>query len=1245
MKYLRNYYLSGIIPCFILLIWLSCGDPVQPEFNIPPSIENGKEVYTSGTLEYGASYLMYLDVNGTEPFNYQWYFNDIVLTGKTDDSLPFASLAFSDTGSYRCIVSNEFGKDTSLPSLIQIEIADSTAPVILAVHTPNTCVIGFAYYIYTEAVGSDTLKYQWYKNDAEIIGATKDTLPFSPLQYADNGYYRCMVRNDYGSDTCLPELIQVEITDSTPPEILAIITPDTMAVGLNYYFYAQAVGGDTLKYQWYKNSAEITGATRDTLPFSPLQYADNGYYKCIVTNDYGSDSSLPELIQLEIADSTPPEIQAIITADTLAVGLNYYIHVQAVGSDTLKYQWYKNGAAITTATRDTLPFSPFQSSDIGYYHCIVTNDFGYDSSKICTLSVVIKKPPIVSIIPDQTIKKGTAFTVINLDDHVNDSDNTNAEITWTVSPTTKITITISTDRKATITVDSVGWIGSETVTFTAKDPDGLSDTTSTVFAVTDNDPPIVSDIPDDSIAEGNNFTVINLDDYVNDSDNTDEQIIWTASPATNLTVSIVSRQATIAVIDSEWNESETVTFTATDPTGLSNSDNAVFKVSAVNDPPVISDISNESIAEGGSFTIINLDDHVEDADNNDNEMTWTTPTTTNITVTIDANRQATIKVINSEWNGSEEVLFTVKDPGNLNDTNYVTFTVSGEDDPPIVSDIPGESVAEGTNFTVINLDDYVNDSDNTDEQITWTASATTNLTVSIVDRQATITVVDTEWNESEIVTFTAKDPTNLSNSDNATFTVTAVNDPPVIDGQSTLTINEDGSQIIAMSDLTIIDPDNSTFTGPVLSSGPNYTFSGNTVTPTSNYNGTLSVPVTVGDGTNTSAPFSVSITVDPVNDAPIITGPSNLSTPEDTYLPITLATLSVTDIDNTYPTGFDLTIFGGSNYTVNGDGIDPQSNYAGALTVPVQVNDGTDNSNVHNISVNVTSVNDAPTISITSIVPSTKIISYGNKATINTNFSDVDNNLKELDYIIDGVVVLNTSITSQTSYSFDWYPPFGPHLCRAYNVTAIITDDDLATGTSDNPNPEQITVTGTLESDTLSAQMILDVNGSPALLSQYIQINNGRITDLDFGDADITIIPPEIDNLTEVRYFNFSSNHNIEVLPPEVFTLTKIYDFSITMNKITAIPSAIGNLVNIVSLYINENQLTSLPAEIGLLTKLDYLFAGGNDITTLPDEITNVHPSVCDFGYNKLSRAALSNNVETWLDSTDIDWESTQSIK
>jgi hypothetical protein len=172
---------------------------------------------------------------------------------------------------------------------------------------------------------------------------------------------------------------------------------------------------------------------------------------------------------------------------------------------------------------------------------------------------------VVGDIPDQTIDEGQTFATITLDDFVADAETPDAQIAWTASGNVQLGVSIVA-RVATITIPDENWSGAETITFTATDLDGGTASDPATFTVTaSNDPPVVGDIPDQTIDEGQTFTTISLDDYVDDVDNLDSEISWTYAGNTELT------------------------FTATDPESLFDQDATTFTVTAVNDPPFATD--------------------------------------------------------------------------------------------------------------------------------------------------------------------------------------------------------------------------------------------------------------------------------------------------------------------------------------------------------------------------------------------------------------------------------------------------------------------------------------------------------------------------------------------------------------------------------------------------------------------------------------------------------------------------------
>ncbi len=290
--------------------------------------------------------------------------------------------------------------------------------------------------------------------------------------------------------------------------------------------------------------------------------------------------------------------------------------------------------------------------------------------------------------------------------------------------------------------------------------------------------------------------------------------------------------------------------------------------------PVVDDIPAQAIEEGGSFSVINLDDYVSDADHSDDSLSWTYSGNTELTVSINTDRQATVTIPDENWNGSEIITFTATDPGGYSDSDTVKFTVNPVNDPPVVTDIPDQTVDEGQTFTTITLDDYVSDIDNPDSDISWSTTGETELTVNIdQNRVATIVIPDTNWNGQETITFKATDPGGLSDSDAAVFTVTAVNDAPVITSQADTTALEDELykyQVVAE------DVDEGAVLSYALLTAPAFLsinssglISG---TPGNGDVGVHDVSVQVQDQFNAADTQSYQLMVQDVNDAPYFTG-------------------------------------------------------------------------------------------------------------------------------------------------------------------------------------------------------------------------------------------------------------------------------------------------------------------------------------------------------------------------------------
>ena len=204
-----------------------------------------------------------------------------------------------------------------------------------------------------------------------------------------------------------------------------------------------------------------------------------------------------------------------------------------------------------------------------------------------------------------------------------------------------------------------------------------------------------------------------------------------------------------------------------------------------------------------------------------------------------------------------------------------------------------------------------------------------------------------------------------------------VNHAPVANGE-TLSGTEDTTSTYTAAQLLVNDTDADGNTLTIRSvtaiAGGSVTLNANgtiTFVPDANFHGNATFSYIATDGKpvdGDSLAATVTITVASVNDAPVTTGQS-VTTAEDTNVNITLSASDVDGDTLTY-TIVGSPAHGSLTGTAPNYVYTPDTNYNGSDTFTFKVNDGTVDSATVTVLINVTPVNDAPTIAAPVSLPS-----------------------------------------------------------------------------------------------------------------------------------------------------------------------------------------------------------------------------------------------------------------------------------
>ncbi|EGQ7769025.1 tandem-95 repeat protein [Vibrio parahaemolyticus] len=751
--------------------------------------------------------------------------------------------------------------------------------------------------------------------------------------------------------------------------------------------------------------------------------------------------------------------------------------------------------------------------------------------------------------------------------------------------------------------------GDAEITYTVTDGALADQATVKVTVKAVNDTPVVeSNIADQTLAEDFTPYTIDLNTAFSDVDNVDGELTFSVSGNSNIQVAIVNGIATITPT-ADWNGSETLTFTATDPSGESVSQPVNFtvapvadivadKATVVEDTPTIIKVLGNDTFEGN--------DKVVSLDTNNGPV--------NGTVSVNPDGSVTYTP-NDNYHGTDSFTYIVTS-GGVSESTTVSVDVTPVNDAPVAKD----DIATTQEDTAVTIDVLPNDSDVDGDKLSIESASVPKEqgTVEVVDGKLVFTPAENFNGDAEI-TYTVTDG-ELTDEAKVTVTVNPVNDAPTIKVDAVESITEDAvSTDTVVATLTVRDtdtPEDQLTVSLENNSNGYFVLVGNEVKLTQagvdSVNNdelnlkNLTISASVSDGVNPTASDSDSLVVNRVNDAPTIKVDAVESITEDAVNTDTVvATLTVRDTDTpedqltvsleNNSNGYFVLV--GNEVKLTQAGVDAVNNdelNLKDLTISASVSDGVNPTANDSDSLIVNRVNDAPTIKVDAVESITEDAVNTDTVVATLTVRDTDTSEDQLTVSLEnnsnGYFVLVGDEVKLTQAGVDAVNndelnlkdlTISASVSDGVNPTANDSDSLIVNRVNDAPTVENAIADQELSED--FATYTIDLNDafkdSDSALNFSVSGNSNVLVSIE-NNGIATISPTADWNGSETLTFTATDPNGESVSQTVDFTVAPVVDIEADSTNVVEDTSTIINVLGN-DTFEGKDKVVSLDAENG----------------------------------------------------------------
>ncbi|MCB1122710.1 MAG: immunoglobulin domain-containing protein, partial [Verrucomicrobiae bacterium] len=272
---------------------------------------------------------------GSYPLYYQWYFNDLLLSGENASTLLISDVDETHIGAYYCEVWNEFGTATS--EMVSLHVIENIGNAI------------------------EAPQFDWETNHAEAVVTVTDptydgtdALKISPGPGGIPTYIKTTVEGPvkitfrHLGDTISPAGDMLFVVDGNPKNLSSWI----------YGFF----GEETFF----------------------IEEAGVHEIMVLVSNSFSTANLYVDQFTI---DNLP-----FVSLETDRVGLpwgqSFNLPLEVISKKPFSVQWYRNGSLIPGAVQEYLHINKATEMDTGIYHALVTNEFGSRQSEDFEINVL-----------------------------------------------------------------------------------------------------------------------------------------------------------------------------------------------------------------------------------------------------------------------------------------------------------------------------------------------------------------------------------------------------------------------------------------------------------------------------------------------------------------------------------------------------------------------------------------------------------------------------------------------------------------------------------------------------------------------------------------------------------------------------------------------------------------------------------------------------------------------------------------